>query len=136
MERLPHDPRNFREFVEADLRRAARLVIKIQDEIDPQLRIATPGGDYHLAVMLPSDPHVRRVKRVSFLPPTKAYRKVERRYRYRCNSLKIAMSRAVSSRRLPVFVRHMRERRFGGVAISIQRGDIEIAALENVRYVR
>ena len=61
MERLPHAPRNFREFVEADLRRAARLVIKIQDEIDPQLRIATPEGDYHLAVMLPSDPYGRRV---------------------------------------------------------------------------
>ena len=38
MERLPHDPKNFREVVEADLRRAARLVIKVQDEIDPQLR--------------------------------------------------------------------------------------------------
>jgi hypothetical protein len=59
MERLPHDPKNFREVVEADLRRAARLVIKVQDEIDPQLRIATLEGDFHLAVMLPSDPHER-----------------------------------------------------------------------------
>jgi hypothetical protein len=31
MERLPHEPRNFRELVEADLRRAARLVVKVQD---------------------------------------------------------------------------------------------------------
>ncbi len=60
MERLPHDPKNFREVVEADLRRAARLVIKVQDEIDPQLRIATLEGDFHLAVMLPSDPYGRR----------------------------------------------------------------------------
>ncbi|MGO9172196.1 MAG: hypothetical protein ACLP7P_09555 [Rhodomicrobium sp.] len=36
MERLPHDPRNLRELVEADLRRAARLIVKVQDEIDPQ----------------------------------------------------------------------------------------------------
>jgi hypothetical protein len=39
-----------REFVEADLRRAARLIIKVQDEIDPQFRFSTPEGDYHLAV--------------------------------------------------------------------------------------
>jgi hypothetical protein len=31
MDRLPHDPRNFRELVEADLRRGARLIIKVQD---------------------------------------------------------------------------------------------------------
>jgi hypothetical protein len=41
-----HDARSFREMVEADLRRAARLVIKVQDEIDPQLRVATPTGDW------------------------------------------------------------------------------------------
>ena len=34
MERLPHHPRNLRELIEADLRRAARLIIKVQDEID------------------------------------------------------------------------------------------------------
>ncbi len=48
MDRMPRDPQNFRELVEADLRRAARLIIKIQDEIDPQLPIATPEGDYHV----------------------------------------------------------------------------------------
>ena len=61
MERLPRDPQNLRELVEADLRRAARLVIKVQDEIDPQIRIATPEGDYWIAVTLPSDPNGRRV---------------------------------------------------------------------------
>lgn len=60
MERLPHDPKNLRDIVETDLCRAARLVIKVQDEIDPQFRIATPEGDFHLAVMLPSDLHGRR----------------------------------------------------------------------------
>ena len=52
MDPLPHTPRNFREQVEADLRRAGRLIIKIQDEIDWQIRIATPQGDLHLAVMM------------------------------------------------------------------------------------
>lgn len=46
MDPLPHDPGDLRALVEADLRRAARLAIKIQDEIDPQFRVATPGGDY------------------------------------------------------------------------------------------
>lgn len=53
MDPLPHTPRTFRDIVEADLRRAARLVVKVQDEIDPQLRIATREGDYWLAVSLP-----------------------------------------------------------------------------------
>ncbi len=61
MDRLRHDPRNLRELVEADLRRAARLIIKIQDEIDPQIRIATPEGDYWIAVTLPVEPYGRKV---------------------------------------------------------------------------
>jgi len=60
MDRLPHEPRTFRELVEADLRRAGRLVVKVQDEIDPQFRIATPKGDFWLAVTLPSDADERR----------------------------------------------------------------------------
>lgn len=49
-------PSSFRELVEADLRRAARLIVRVQDEIDPQFRIATPEGDYWLAVtLLPED---------------------------------------------------------------------------------
>lgn len=53
MERLPEPLITFRQFVEADLRRAARLIVKVQDEIDPQVRIATPEGDYALAMTLP-----------------------------------------------------------------------------------
>jgi hypothetical protein len=60
MERLPRDPLNFREIVEADLRRAGRLIVKIQDEIDPQVRAATPEGDYHIALTLPPDDYGRR----------------------------------------------------------------------------
>lgn len=67
MDRLPEPLTTFREFVEADLRRAARLVIKVQDEIDPQFRFSTLEGDYHLAATLPSDGCGRRamLKRVS-----------------------------------------------------------------------
>lgn len=60
MDPLPHEPRTFREMVEADLRRGARLVIKVQDEIDPQFRVATPKGDWALAVTLPRDDAGRR----------------------------------------------------------------------------
>ena len=60
MDPLPYKPRTLRDLVEADLRRAARLIIKIQDEIDWQLRLATPHGDYHLAVTMPTDDHEHR----------------------------------------------------------------------------
>ena len=60
VEPLPHEPCTLRELVEADLRRAARLIIKIQDEIDPQFRIATPEGDYWIGVTLPPDDYERR----------------------------------------------------------------------------
>ncbi len=59
MDRMSPEPRTFKELVEADLRRAGRLVIKVQDEIDPQFRIATPEGDYWIAVTLPPDGHER-----------------------------------------------------------------------------
>ena len=59
MEPLAETPRTFRENVETDLRRAARLVNKIQDEIDWQWRLATPEGDYHLATTMPDDPRER-----------------------------------------------------------------------------
>jgi hypothetical protein len=58
---LLREPKNIRDIVEADLRRAARLVIKVQDEIDPQFRFATPEGDFHLPVMLPADLYGRKV---------------------------------------------------------------------------
>jgi hypothetical protein len=59
MDPLLTPPRNFREIIEADLRRAARLVVQVQDEIDWQLRMETPEGDYHLAVTMPNDNHER-----------------------------------------------------------------------------
>jgi hypothetical protein len=67
MDPLPHELKTLREFAEADLRRAARLIIKVQDEIDPQFRFSTPEGDYHLAVTLPADDYERRamLRRVS-----------------------------------------------------------------------
>lgn len=55
MEPLPDPPPTFRDSVEVDLRRGARLIIKHQDEIDWNLRLATPEGDYHLAVTMPSN---------------------------------------------------------------------------------
>ena len=60
-------PATFRDIVFADMRRAARLIVKVQDEIDPQFRIATPEGDYWLAVTLPREAHERLavLKRVS-----------------------------------------------------------------------
>lgn len=36
-------------------------MIKIQDEIDPQIRIGTPEGDYWIAVTLPRDTYARIV---------------------------------------------------------------------------
>lgn len=60
MEPIPDPLTTFRQIVEADLRRAARLIIRVQDELDPQLRFATPDGDYHLAVTLGSDDYERR----------------------------------------------------------------------------
>ena len=59
MQPLPHLPRTFRELVEADLRAAARLIIKIQDELDWHIRIATPEGDYRLALTMPGDAAAR-----------------------------------------------------------------------------
>ena len=50
-----HPPRDFREVVLADLLRAQRLKIRIEDEIDPQFRIASPDGDWWIALTLDSD---------------------------------------------------------------------------------
>lgn len=55
MQPLPVLPKTFRDIVEADLRRGALLMIKAQDEIDWQFRIATREGDYHLAVTMSDD---------------------------------------------------------------------------------
>jgi len=58
---LPHAPRNFREIVLADLLRAQRLIMRVQDEIDPQFRIASPEGDWWIGITLSDD--VERRKR-------------------------------------------------------------------------
>ncbi len=60
MDPLPFVPTTLKEIVEADLRRGARLIIKVQDEIDPQFRIATPEGDFWIAATLPVDDYGRR----------------------------------------------------------------------------
>jgi hypothetical protein len=52
---LPHAPRTFRELILADLLRAQRLILRIQDQIDPQFRIASPEGDWWIAMTLSSD---------------------------------------------------------------------------------
>jgi hypothetical protein len=39
----------------ADLERAKRLMLRVQDEIEPQMRVATPEGDYFLALTLSED---------------------------------------------------------------------------------
>jgi hypothetical protein len=60
MRYLPHTPRNFREIVLADLLRAQRLILRIQDEIDPQFRIASEDGDWWIAMTLAPDLVARR----------------------------------------------------------------------------
>src|SRR5262245_26621557 len=60
MRYLPHTPRNFREIVLADLLRAQRIIQRIDDEIDPQFRIASPEGDWWIAVTLDPDLAERR----------------------------------------------------------------------------
>ena len=44
-----------RKIVLADLARGIRLMIEVQDELDPQFRFATPEGDFALALLLPDD---------------------------------------------------------------------------------
>ena len=58
---MPFTPRTFRELIEADLRRAARLIIKVQDELDWHFHLATPEGDYAIAMTMPNDDHERRM---------------------------------------------------------------------------
>lgn len=60
MEPLNGPLHGFRGIVEADLRRAARLLVQVQDEIDPQLRVATKEGDYWIAATLPPDDYGRQ----------------------------------------------------------------------------
>ena len=49
-------PGNVQDLTLADLKRAQRLIRKTHpDPIDPQLRFATPHGDYWLGITLPDD---------------------------------------------------------------------------------
>lgn len=59
-------PQKFRELVLADLRRACRIMRKIDDEIDPQFRVVTPEGDWGLVVTLPP-PTGERVRYLSLV---------------------------------------------------------------------
>ena len=52
---LQHTPSTFKEIVMADLLRAQRLKLRIQDEIDPQFRIASPEGDWWIGMTLEAD---------------------------------------------------------------------------------
>jgi hypothetical protein len=46
---------NLNILVIADLERAKRLMLRVHDEIEPQMRVATPEGDYFLALTLSAD---------------------------------------------------------------------------------
>ncbi len=55
-------PKSLKELVIADLERAQRLIRKVNDEIDPQFRIATPEGDYWIAMTLSPDLNERQAQ--------------------------------------------------------------------------
>lgn len=68
MDRMPKSLTVLPNFVDANLRRAARPIVYFQNEIDPQFRIATSDGDYRLAVTLsttPTMPKQIKLRRVS-----------------------------------------------------------------------
>lgn len=55
------NPRTLRGIVLADLYRGQRLVKNVHpDPIDPQFRIASPEGDWAIAITLPDDPKQRQ----------------------------------------------------------------------------
>ena len=49
-----------RELVLADLKRAQRLIALIEDELDPQFRIASPEGDWWIGITLSADAQERK----------------------------------------------------------------------------
>ena len=61
MDRLPEPLTTFRQIIEADLRTAARKIIRHQCELDPHWRFASPDGDYHLVTTLPADTRERQL---------------------------------------------------------------------------
>jgi hypothetical protein len=56
----------FKDLVLADLRRAQRLIEQVNDEIDPQFRIAAPEGDYWIALTL-SEHTAERTRRMALV---------------------------------------------------------------------
>jgi hypothetical protein len=57
---------SFRKLVLAELQRAQRLIARVGVEIDPQFRIATPDGDYWIALTLPND-EAERFRRLALV---------------------------------------------------------------------
>jgi hypothetical protein len=55
MRYLPYTPRNFRDIVLADFLRAQRLILRVEDQIDPQFRIASAEGDWWIGMTLSDD---------------------------------------------------------------------------------
>lgn len=49
-----------RELVLADLKRAQRLIVRIEDDLDPQFRVATPEGDWWIGITLSANAEERK----------------------------------------------------------------------------
>lgn len=66
-------PRVFRDLLRADLHRAQNLISKCHpDPIDPQFRVATPDGDYWIAITLTENAR-ERAKRLALVSDFMAY---------------------------------------------------------------
>lgn len=67
-------PRTLREIVLSDLARAQNLVTKVHPHpIDPQFRIATPDGDYWIAITL-TENQKERTRRLALVSDFMAYK--------------------------------------------------------------
>jgi len=67
-------PRTLKDLLLADLQRAQTLITKVHpDPIDPQFRIATPDGDYWIALTLTENPK-ERMKRLALVSDFMAYK--------------------------------------------------------------
>lgn len=67
-------PRTFKDLLMADLRRAQSLITKVHpDPIDPQFRIATPEGDYWIAITLTENAK-ERARRLALVSDFMAYK--------------------------------------------------------------
>ena len=60
MRYLPHALRNFRETALANLLRAQWLIGRINQEIDPQFRMASTEGDWWIGIRLSDGQRARR----------------------------------------------------------------------------